>query len=83
MPLYDFRCPKCDLQFEVSRPISRASEPAPCPVDGTEAQRVFTMPVTYMKGGAQTPPASDSKPDAANWSHHGHSHGPGSHGHSH
>jgi putative FmdB family regulatory protein len=82
MPLYDFRCPKCGLDFEVSRPISRATEPASCPQDGSAAERVFTMPITYIKGGASMPPASDA--DAGGDSH-GHSHGPGghSHGHSH
>ena len=40
MPTYDFHCPKCGLDFEVQRPFSRATEPAKCPTDGAEAERV-------------------------------------------
>jgi putative FmdB family regulatory protein len=82
MPLYDFRCPKCGLEFEVSRPISRATEAAQCPQDGETAERVFTMPVSFVKGGASEVPAPS--PSAALDQHghsHGHSHGPGSHTH--
>lgn len=81
MPLYDFRCPKCGLEFEVSRPFSRATEPAQCPQDGETAERVFTMPVAFVKGAASEP--SGSSPSAA-IDHHGHSHGHDhGHGHSH
>jgi putative FmdB family regulatory protein len=81
MPLYDFRCPKCGLEFEVSRPFSRTTEPANCPQDGTEAERVFTMPVSFVRGGSNDPAAS---PPAGGSDHdhgHGHSHGPGGHTH--
>jgi len=81
MPIYDFHCPKCGLDFEVSRPFSRATEPAECPQDGEAAERVFTMPVSFVKGGST--PAAES-PSAAIDQHghsHGHSHGPGGHTH--
>ena len=83
MPLYDFRCPKCGLEFEVSRPFSRATEAAMCPQDGMESERVFTMPMTFVRGGSDSaPPAS---PTAGFGGHDhgpgGHSHGPGSHTH--
>jgi putative FmdB family regulatory protein len=79
MPLYDFRCPQCGLQFEVSRPFSRATEPALCPQDSTTAERVFTMPSTLMRGSASEVPP----PPAPGFSDHGHghSHGPGGHTH--
>jgi putative FmdB family regulatory protein len=79
MPLYDYRCPKCGLEFEVSRPVSRSSEPALCPWDKTESTRVFTMPMTFVRGGTNAP--SESTGDAS--AGHGHSHGPGGHTHSH
>src|SRR5256885_17056109 len=41
MPLYDFKCPNCGLEFEVSRPMSRASEPAVCPKDSTPSERLW------------------------------------------
>jgi putative FmdB family regulatory protein len=80
MPLYDFKCPKCGLEFEVSRPFSRATEPTLCPQDNETAERVFTMPVSFVKGGSSAPPVES--PSAAIDHHgHGHSHGPGSHTH--
>lgn len=79
MPLYDFRCPKCGIEFEVSRPFSRATEPASCPQDGEIAERVFTMPASYVKGGSSEPVPP---PPPAGLGHgHGHSHGPGTHTH--
>ena len=84
MPLYDFKCPKCGAEFEVSRPFSRATEPALCPQDGETAERVFTMPMSFVKGAAMQ--AITSSPSAAIDQHahshgHGHSHGPGTHTH--
>ena len=78
---YDFRCPRCGLRFEVSRPISKAAEPALCPQDGTRSERVFTMPATFVKGGAR-PDSGPSPTSGAGDDHaHGHSHGPGPHTH--
>ncbi len=82
MPTYDFHCPKCGLDFEVQRPFSRATDPAPCPNDGAEAERVFTMPMTFLPGSAEDP--STAMPDFGSHGHdhgHGHSHGPGGHTH--
>ena len=77
MPLYDFRCPKCGLEFEVTRPISRASEPALCPWDKTASERVFKMPTTFVRGGARTPTLSeDGTPGPGR-----HMPGPGGHSH--
>jgi len=80
MPLYDFRCPECSLEFEVSRPISRASEPATCPQDGATAERIFTMPMTFTRGGADSA-SLPVPPPSPGMSGHGHSHGPGGHTH--
>jgi putative FmdB family regulatory protein len=81
MPKYDFRCGTCGREFEVSRPISQATDPATCPDDGSAAQRVFTMPMTFVKGDANSAPA-DTPPTAGGLdAGHGHSHGPGGHTH--
>jgi len=78
MPLYDFRCPKCGLEFEVSRPFSRADEPTNCPQDGTESERLFSMRVAFVhRGGASEP--SDS--ETGGFGGLGHDHGPGGHSH--
>ena len=81
MALYDFRCTLCGLEFEVSRPMAQAGEPALCPVDGAESRRSFTMPMTFSKSSAQSPSASAAP--ARGWGHHGHRHAPGAGSHSH
>jgi len=30
MPIYEYYCDNCGLEFEVLRPVSRSSEPAIC-----------------------------------------------------
>jgi putative FmdB family regulatory protein len=82
MPLYDFRCPKCGLEFEVSRPMNRSDEPAFCLMDGTECERVLSMPVTFVKSDP-TLPAPPANEQSTGWSHFGHTHGPGAGAHSH
>jgi putative FmdB family regulatory protein len=79
--LYDYRCTQCGLEFEVSRPISQAAEPARCPADSAESTRVFTMPMTFSKKDFRGP--STSAPAPTGWRHHGHSHGAGTARHSH
>ena len=80
MPAYDFRCPKCGLEFEVSRPMSRATEPAPCPQDGTESERLFTKVAAFLGRGSGEE-SSSAAPPAFDDHGHGHSHGPGGHMH--
>ncbi len=81
MPNYDFRCDACTAEFEVTRKVSAAREPADCPACGTRARRVFNAIPTG--GQMAEPPDPSRKPAAGGWSHFGHSHGPGSAGHSH
>ena len=82
MPLYDYRCPQCGLAFEVSRPFSRATEPAHCPRDGTEAERVFSVPMTFVPGSATDATSAGGESPGHGHSHdHGHTHGPGGHSH--
>lgn len=86
MALYDFRCTVCGLEFEVSRPMAQAGEPALCPVDGAESQRFFTMPMTFTRTGDGPPVAADRRrrqSAQSGWFHHGHRHGGGTGHHSH
>ncbi|HWC30479.1 MAG TPA: zinc ribbon domain-containing protein [Dehalococcoidia bacterium] len=85
MPLYDFRCRKCGLEFEVSRPLARATDPAYCPMDSEESERIFTMPNTFVKNRSsdEVPKPPQEQSGGGGWSHFGHSHGAGSGGHSH
>ncbi len=80
MPRYAFKCTQCDVEFEVSRPMSRAGEAAECPSDGAEAERVFYMPMTGTRSNMAGPPSAiPGAPPVARG--HGHSHGPGGHSH--
>ena len=85
MPLYPFRCSQCGEEFEVSRKMSEASNPANCPRDGAAGTRIFTAPMRLTSRGVDEPPQSTgTAPNAADqWSHFGHSHGSGVGGHSH
>jgi putative FmdB family regulatory protein len=82
MALYDFRCTRCGLEFEVSRPMAQAADPAFCPVDGAESRRFFTMPMTFSRpSGSERAAPPPARPRG--WSHHGHSHGAGARPHTH
>jgi putative FmdB family regulatory protein len=56
MPIYEYFCKPCDGVFETMRPISRASEAAPCPVCAKKGERIpptsfsaFTMREGYPR----------------------------------
>ena len=78
MPIYDFRCAECGMEFEVSRPRGDAGNPAYCPLDGKEAQRIFSSMGFVVKGDPSFSP-SPTPPGAVGGL--GHSHGPGGHTH--
>ena len=83
MPIYEFHCPKCGAQFDVSRPVSKMDAPVPCPVDGAAAVRLFSMSGTMIRGGAPSIGASGLPTTPQGWSHFGHGHGGGTGGHQH
>ena len=82
MPLYDFACDTCDIQFEVSRSMKDSGSAAYCPHCEKQARRVFLAPMMNT-GAKEAPPPAAAAPAADRWSHHGHSHGFGASGHSH
>lgn len=41
MPIYEFRCSLCATVFEVTRPREEAGDPAHCPDDDGQGQRVW------------------------------------------
>lgn len=47
MAVYEYRCVKCKAEFEVRRPMSRAGEPAMCPLCGGEGHR---LPSVFASG---------------------------------
>ncbi len=40
MAIYEYRCGSCGTEFEARRPMSEASEPAPCPKCGGKGARL-------------------------------------------
>ena len=84
MPLYDYRCAACDLTFEVARSFADSDVPAHCPMCDAVASRQLSVPMaTFTKGAAAQSAQSSWSGGSSKWSHHGHSHGPGTGGHSH
>ncbi|WP_327356445.1 FmdB family zinc ribbon protein [Streptomyces sp. NBC_01304] len=55
MPRYDFRCRTCGDTFELSRPMSEASDPAACPAGHEDTVKLLS---TVAVGGAAAAPAS-------------------------
>ncbi|MEE9276945.1 MAG: zinc ribbon domain-containing protein, partial [Dehalococcoidia bacterium] len=45
MPIYEFQCKKCDHQFEVLRPVSKAGAGAKCPKCKGAGRRLYTAAV--------------------------------------
>jgi putative FmdB family regulatory protein len=39
MPIYEYYCANCKVEFEALRPASKADEPAPCKTCGQPGQR--------------------------------------------
>ena len=57
MPIYEYRCPKCDNKFDLLRPFSRADEAATCPKCNHEARKQVSAFASFSKGndGVSTP----------------------------
>ncbi|MEC7427958.1 MAG: FmdB family zinc ribbon protein [Acidimicrobiales bacterium] len=47
VPVYSYRCQKCEETFDRRRPMSESAEPATCPSGHAEAQRLLT---TFVSG---------------------------------
>lgn len=42
MPIYEYRCTGCGNDFEMTRSISQAGEPATCPACGKDAHKLIS-----------------------------------------
>ena len=62
MPIYEYVCPKCNLKFELKRPINEAGEEAPCPHCHSSAKRVFSTLSIIAKDGFGIPTSRTDKP---------------------
>ena len=43
MPIYEFRCQRCEARFEVRRPMREAGAPTRCPDGHAEVTRLLPM----------------------------------------
>ncbi len=60
MPLYEFRCDKCDV-FEVWRSMAEFANPAYCPECNEQGKRVFSPLMTLSR--SQVPKKVSSEPN--------------------
>ncbi len=62
MPIYEYSCHQCTSKFEVMRPFSQSSVPAPCPTCKSSAERIPSTFAcfTTSAGGAAMPVAGTS-----------------------
>jgi putative FmdB family regulatory protein len=49
MPLYEYYCPPCGIQFEVLRPMSQIDNAAVCPSGHTTNNRVLSLFAPVIK----------------------------------
>ncbi|MFC1999702.1 zinc ribbon domain-containing protein [Chloroflexota bacterium] len=42
MPIYEYLCPKCNVEFELRRPFSEADKSASCPNCNSKAQKLVS-----------------------------------------
>jgi putative FmdB family regulatory protein len=50
LPLYQYKCEKCDHEFDLKKSFSDDSNHVHCPKCGEHAQRVFFAPSIIFKG---------------------------------
>ncbi len=43
MPIYEYFCPKCGIEFELVRPISKSNEAAFCPKCGLRGEKLVSV----------------------------------------
>jgi len=54
MAVYEYLCPKCRNEFELTRPMSEAEKPAKCPKCGSKAQRLISGFASKTGGSIQS-----------------------------
>jgi putative FmdB family regulatory protein len=57
MPRYEFRCRECADTFEVTRPMSAAGDPAPCPAGHADTVKLLSTVAIGGRAGAGPVPA--------------------------
>ncbi|TNC18700.1 FmdB family zinc ribbon protein [Amycolatopsis alkalitolerans] len=57
MPTYAYRCRECTETFEINRPMSESSSPAPCPEGHADTVKLLTTVALTGSAGAPMPAA--------------------------
>ena len=65
MPIYEYRCPKCRIEFELMRPMSEVNKPALCPQCGTEGERLLSGFASRVGFYVKAPAKSPFRPSSA------------------
>ena len=63
MPRYEYRCRSCSTTFEMNRPMSEASAPAPCPAGHDDTVKLLST-VALARAGGSARPAPMAAPPA-------------------
>ncbi len=50
MPIYEYKCPQCDVKFEKMRPFSQSDAEALCPSCGVGGKRLVSMFAAISRG---------------------------------
>jgi putative FmdB family regulatory protein len=62
MPRYEYRCRACGDTFELTRAMSEASSPAPCPAGHDDTVKLLSTVALTGRGGGGSMPASAPRP---------------------
>jgi putative FmdB family regulatory protein len=65
VPTYDIRCRACGTTFEVSRPMARANDPAPCPAGHDDTVRLLPTVAVMGRAGSRATSSAGSRAPAA------------------
>ena len=73
MPIYEYYCSECGAEYELLRPVSKATDTAPCPACGQPGERQlstfsfksnsFTAP--HLKHSTTKPLRSHNRPPSS------------------
>lgn len=55
MAIYEYYCSVCPKEYELMRPISKAGDPAPCPICGIEGQKLMSAAASKVDYYIRTP----------------------------
>ncbi len=55
MPIYEYVCPRCKMEFELMRPFNEADKPANCPKCKSQGERLLSVFASTADSGIKVP----------------------------